>query len=121
MGQNKRKIGSEYESIAGAYLEKQGYEILEYNVYSRAGEIDIVARDGQYLVFVEVKFRRDDYHGQALEAVSYTKQKNISKCALSYLNKHRLWNVPVRFDVIGIMGQDITLIKNAFEFCGNGF
>lgn len=121
MGQNKRQIGSEYERIAGAYLEKEGYEILEYNVHGRAGEIDIVARDGQYIVFVEVKFRRDDSHGHALEAVSYSKQRTISKCAISYLNKHKLWNVPVRFDVIGIMGQDITLIKNAFEFCGKGY
>ena len=121
MGQNRRKIGSEYERLAGAYLEKHGYEILEYNVFSRAGEIDIVAKDGAYIVFVEVKYRNDDRYGQPLEAVSVSKQRTISKCALSYLKKHRLWDVPVRFDVVGILGNEITLIKNAFEFCGHGY
>ena len=118
MGQNRRNIGSQYEKLAGAYLEKQGFEILEYNVYSRAGEIDIVAKDGEYLVFVEVKYRKDTMYGNPLEAVSITKQRTISKCALSYLKKHKLMNMPIRFDVIGICGDDITLIKNAFEFCG---
>ena len=121
MGQNKRELGSAYERLAGTYLENQGYEILEYNVYSRSGEIDIVARDGAYIVFVEVKYRSDDKYGEPLEAVSFSKQRTISKCALSYLKKHRLWDVPVRFDVIGILGNEITLIKNAFEFCGHGY
>ena len=54
---SKRKTGAEYEQKAGAYLEGQGYEILEYNYRCRTGEIDIVARDGEYLVFCEVKYR----------------------------------------------------------------
>lgn len=119
MGQNRRNIGSTYEKIAGEYLEKQGYRILDYNVYSRAGEIDIVARDGAYWVFVEVKYRKDEKCGDALEAVTASKCRTISKCALSYLKKRRLWDVPVRFDVVGIVGEEIRLIKNAFEFCGN--
>ena len=118
MGQNRRNTGSMYEKIAGTYLEGQGYEILEYNMYCRAGEIDIIARDGEYLVFVEVKYRKDNACGDPLEAVSIKKQRTISKCALSYLKKHRLADIPVRFDVIGILGEDITLIRNAFEFCG---
>lgn len=121
MGQNRRNLGSAYERVAGAYLEKQGYEILEYNVFSRAGEIDIVAKDGAYLVFVEVKYRKDNKYGAPLEAVSISKQRTISKCALSYLQKHRLWDVSVRFDVVGILGEEITLIQNAFEFCGKGY
>ena len=119
MGQNRRNIGSTYEKIAGEYLEKQGYKVLEYNVYFRAGEIDIVARDGAYLVFVEVKYRKDRTCGEALEAVTMSKRRTISNCALSYLKKHRLWDVPVRFDVVGIVGDEITLLKNAFEFCGS--
>ena len=118
MGQNRRKIGSTYEKIAGEYLEKEGYEILEYNVYSRAGEIDIVAKDGAYLVFVEVKYRKDGNCGDPLEAVTESKCRTISNCALSYLKKHRLWDVPIRFDVVGIRGNEISLVKNAFEFCG---
>lgn len=121
MGQNKRVIGSTYERLAGEYLENQGYEIIEYNVFSRPGEIDIVAKDGEYIVFVEVKYRSDDRYGQPLEAVSISKQRTISKCALSYLKKHRLWDVPVRFDVVGILENEITLVKNAFEFCGRGY
>ena len=121
MGQNKRELGSRYEHLAGTYLENQGYEILEYNVYSRVGEIDIVAREKEYIVFVEVKYRSDERYGQPLEAISISKQRTLSKCALSYLKKHRLWTVPVRFDVVGILGEEITLIKNAFEFCGRGY
>ena len=120
MGQNRRNIGSVYEKTAGEYLEKQGYEIIEYNVYSRAGEIDIVARDGAYLVFVEVKYRKDKKCGEPLEAITQSKRRTISKCALSYLKKHRLWEMPIRFDVVGILGEEITLIKNAFEYCGIG-
>ena len=56
-GCTNHKTGAEYEQKAGAYLEEQGYEILEYNFRCRAGEIDIVARDGEYLVFCEVKYR----------------------------------------------------------------
>ena len=118
MGQNKRNVGSVYEKLAGAYLEKQGYEILEYNMHCRAGEVDIVAKEGEYLVFVEVKYRANTGCGEPLEAISAMKQKTISKCALFYLKKHRLWDVAVRFDVVGILKDEITLVKNAFEFCG---
>ena len=55
MGKNQRRTGAIYEQKAGAYLESQGYEILEYNYRCRSGEIDIIARDGEYLVFCEVK------------------------------------------------------------------
>ena len=57
---NKREVGASHEKLAGAYLETQGYLILEYNFRSRRSEIDIVARDGEYLVFVEVKYRADE-------------------------------------------------------------
>ncbi len=113
---NQRTIGNEYERQAGAYLEAQGYDILEYNAFSRSGELDIVARQGGYLVFVEVKYRKDARKGYPLEAISFSKQKNISKCALYYMKKHHLMNLPVRFDVVGILGDEIQLVQNAFEF-----
>jgi len=118
MGQNNREIGSKYEQTAGSYLESLGYEILEYNMRCHAGEVDIVAREGEYIVFVEVKYRANAKCGAPLEAISVLKQKTISKCALSYLKKHRLWDVSVRFDVVGILKDEITLIRNAFEFYG---
>lgn len=113
---NQRTIGNEYERQAGAYLESQGYEILEYNVFSRAGELDIVARQGEYLVFVEVKYRRNTDKGYPLEAISFSKRKSISKCALYYMKKYHLMNMPVRFDVVGILGDEIQVVQNAFEF-----
>ncbi len=113
---NNRKKGNDYERLAGKYLEQQGYEILEYNFYTRAGEIDIVAKHEGYLVFLEVKYRRDEKKGNPLEAVSPKKQRVISRCALYYMKKKGFSQVPVRFDVVGILGEEIVLIQNAFDF-----
>lgn len=113
---NKRTIGYEYEKQAGEYLQSQGYEIIEYNFYSRHGEIDIIAKHEGYLVFVEVKYRENERSGHPLEAVSEQKQRIISKCAFYYLKKHGLCDVPVRFDVVGILGDEIQVIQNAFDF-----
>ena len=118
MRQNNRKVGTAYEQAVGAFLEEQGYEILEYNYRCRSGEIDIVAKDGEYLVFCEVKFRKDNQAGNPLEAVDFKKQRIISKCAFYYLSTHRLHDIPCRFDVIGVLGREITLVKNAFEYIG---
>ena len=114
--QNKRTIGNNYERLAGEYLKARGYEILEYNFYTRAGEIDIVAKHEGYLVFVEVKYRQNVEKGYPLEAISVQKQRTISKCALYYMKKKGLTEIPVRFDVIGILGEQIQLVENAFEF-----
>ena len=116
MKQNKRVVGAEYEKVAGEYLKTLGYEILEYNFYSRSGEIDLIARHEGYLVFVEVKYREHEGVGHPLEAVPASKQRTISKCAVYYLMKHRLVDVPVRFDVVGILGQQIEVIQGAFDF-----
>lgn len=112
---NQRKVGNVYEQAVGYYLEQQGYEILEYNYRCRMGEIDIVAQDGEYLVFCEVKYRRSHGAGSPLEAVDQWKQKTIWKVAQHYLMMHRLTEVPCRFDVIGIEDGKIIVIKNAFE------
>ena len=114
--QNKRAIGSNYEKIAGQYLEQLGYQIVEYNFHSRFGEIDIIAKHQGYLVFVEVKYRENDKSGHPLEAVSVSKQRTISKCAFYYLQKHKVQEEAVRFDVVGILGNKIQVIQNAFDF-----
>lgn len=114
--QNKRKIGANYEKIAGEYLQTKGYEIIEYNFYSRFGEIDIVAKQNGYYVFVEVKYRENKEKGHPLEAVSVNKQRTISKSAAYYLKKKHLCEQPVRFDVVGILGEEVILIKNAFDY-----
>lgn len=113
---NKREIGAQYERIAGEYLKQKGYKIIEYNASSRYGEIDIVARDGAYLIFAEVKYRSSLLCGHPLEAVDEKKQRNICKCALYYMQKNGLEQLPVRFDVIAIMGERVDIIQNAFDF-----
>lgn len=113
--ENKRKTGAKYERAAAEYLRNQGYEILEYNYRCHGGEIDLVVRDGEYLVFCEVKYRSDTLAGHSLEAVDKKKQHTIVRCAQFYLMEHGMDDCPVRFDVIGITGNDICLIKDAFE------
>ena len=117
-GCTNHKTGAEYEQKAGAYLEEQGYEILEYNFRCRAGEIDIVARDGEYLVFCEVKYRTDASTGHPAEAVDTRKQRRISKCALYYLTCHGLADQACRFDVVSFEGETVTLYPNAFDYLG---
>ncbi len=113
---NRRKVGNDYEKLAANYLEARGYEILEYNFYTRTGEIDLIAKQGIYLVFVEVKYRKDASAGHPFEAISIHKQRSISRSALYYMKKKGLSEMPIRFDVVGILGEEIKLIQNAFEF-----
>lgn len=113
---NSRKTGSSYEKIAGEYLALHGYEILEYNFRCRRGEIDIIAKDGEYLVFCEVKYRKNGRKGTPLDAITIEKQKKISQTALYYIATKGKGEVPCRFDVIGILGDEIQLIKHAFEY-----
>ena len=114
--QNNRAVGSTYERIAGNYLEERGYTILKYNYHCRMGEIDIIAKNRSEIIFVEVKYRKNLKMGNPLEAVNYKKQQAISKCASYYLLGKGLHNSSVRFDVIGIIGDEIQQIENAFEY-----
>ena len=116
MAYNKRQIGTEKEQLAGAYLEKNGYEIIEYNYRCRQGEIDIIAKDGEYLVFCEVKYRSKMTSGTPFEAVDYKKQRTISRCALFYITKKHFENSPCRFDVVSVTDQEIQVLKNAFDY-----
>lgn len=114
---DKRKIGATYEELARKYLEEQDSTICTYNYRCRLGEIDVVAYDEGYLVFVEVKYRKNNAIGYAQEAVNAKKQKVISKVASYYCVKHNInQSQPIRFDVIAITGTDIEWIKNAFEY-----
>ena len=118
MTYNKRQIGTEKEKLAGAYLEKNGYDIIEYNFRCKQGEIDIIAKEGEYLVFCEVKYRSSSMSGTPFEAVDYKKQRIISRCALFYITKHKVTDVPCRFDVIGVTDKEVEVIKNAFDYIG---
>ncbi|HIZ74751.1 MAG TPA: YraN family protein, partial [Candidatus Mediterraneibacter stercoravium] len=79
---NRRRKGADYEKAVGYYLEQCGYEILQYNYRCRAGEIDIVAKDGPYLVFCEVKYRSGAGKGSPLEAVDGRKQSRLYRSAV---------------------------------------
>jgi len=112
---NRRALGKAYEEKAAAFLESRGYEILERNFSSPGGEIDLIARDGQYLVFVEVKYRSDASKGNPLEAVGPAKQERVRRTAAWYLMKKGIsQEVPCRFDVVGILGKEIVLVADAF-------
>jgi len=114
---NKRATGSNCEDLACKLLSLNGYSLLEKNFRVRQGEIDIIARDGDYLCFIEVKARKDTSAGYPEEAVTYGKMQQIRKTALFYLNKNKLpENTPVRFDVIVILGNQYRIIKNAFDY-----
>ena len=114
---NKRAIGESYEKEAGVYLEKQGYQIIQYNYRCKRGEIDIIAQHEQTLVFCEVKYRKDSKRGHPLETVTKRKQQMIIRCALYYLTEKHMDRFDVRFDVIGILGTEIEWVQGAFE-CG---
>ncbi len=112
---NKRKMGGIYEAKAAEYLQKKGFILLEQNYRNRSGEIDIIARDNEYLCFIEVKYRATSGYGSPLEAVDTKKQMQIRKVALYYLMKQGFKDdVPCRFDVIAFEGDELTHLENAF-------
>ena len=116
---NTRQTGNVYEQMAADYLEKQGMRILERNFRrGRNGEIDIIGRDGKYLVFVEVKYRSGDEKGNAAEAVTTAKQRTICRVADYYRYLHHYGeDTWVRYDVVAIQGETLHWIPNAFVNC----
>ena len=112
---NKRKTGGFYEQKAAKYLSSQGVKILECNYRNRIGEIDLIGQENDYLVFFEVKYRKDDKKGSPAQAVHFTKQKTICKVADYYRMMHGMGEfAAVRYDVVAIEGENITWYKNAF-------
>ena len=113
------ELGKRGEALAVGELKKLGYKIVETNYRCPLGEIDLIARDGKSLVFVEIKTRRYKPLGYAKEAVHPRKQRQISKAALTYMKQNRLESAKARFDVVAISltseGPKIEVIKNAFD------
>jgi putative endonuclease len=106
------------EDLACRELERRGYAIVARRHRQRGGEIDIIARDGATLVFVEVKTRDGRAFGDAVEAVTGLKRRRLVRLALDYLMRHRLSERPCRFDIVSIHvdGGDlkVEVYKNAF-------
>jgi len=101
--------GSRNEELAASYL------IVERNFKTKIGELDIIARDGSVLVFVEVRSRATDAFGSALDAVNETKRQKVSRMAQQYIAWRRPEFESARFDVIAITGEDVVLIRDAWR------
>jgi putative endonuclease len=118
-GPGRIRTGKQGEDIAVTYLKKRGYHIIERNYTCLFGEIDIVAKDGDTLVFVEVKSRKSENFGDPQVAVGLEKQKKMSRISLKYLEEKTLYPCNARFDVVAIkmlpVGNTVELIQNAFE------
>ncbi len=119
-----RLFGQAAESEAERYLRDKGYRILARNEHTPSGELDLVARSGSVLVFVEVKARGSSTHGGAVEAVDGRKQSRLVRLAAQYLARHRLRDQPCRFDVILCAGETgapevVEHIEHAFEVPGD--
>jgi putative endonuclease len=119
LSRKRISLGKRGEDIAVAHLRDKGYRIEGRNYRQKTGEIDIICKDGETIVFVEVKARRHTEFGHPAEAVNSRKQMQISRTALLYLNSKERHDAPVRFDVIGIIfaktGPEISHIISAFE------
>lgn len=120
MTRQRKAVGRAGEEMAARYLQKLGYKIIHRNYSCKLGELDIVARDGQVLVIVEVRTRSSDSFGMAQESVVYKKQAKIRQVAMYYLKATGCGDIPVRCDVLAVkLGFDNKLehlehIKNAF-------
>lgn len=109
--------GKRSEIIASDYLKEKGYKILQTNYKNKIGEIDVIAKDGEYIVFVEVKARLSQKFGHPFEAIDYRKQQKIHNVASLYLVKNHKYGTLCRFDAISILGlenPEITHIIDAF-------
>ena len=113
---SKKEIGDKGEELAVRHLKRQGYKILERNFsVHKIGEIDVVARDGEYLCFVEVRLRSYTYFGTPAQTVTPEKQRRIVRTAEHYIKNNGLENSYVRFDVVEVYGDGkLVLIKDAF-------
>ena len=115
----KKALGKKGEGKALRFLKKKGYRIIEKNYVCKLGEMDIIAKEKDTLVFVEVKTRTTTEFGPPQLAVNSSKQRQLSKVALNYLKEKQLEEVKARFDVVAILlgqkGEQIELIRDAFE------
>lgn len=116
----RKSTGNHAEGVAARYLASRGVTILERNVFSRGGEIDLVGMDGGTLVFFEVRFRGEGSLAGAAESITPTKQRRLITAASFYLHKRGLWNAFSRIDVVAIAPGDSTKyriqwIKNAIQ------
>lgn len=112
-----RKIGQEFEQEALKFLRRKHLKLIESNYTVKCGEIDHIMQEQDSLVFVEVRYRKEDDYGEGLESVSKSKQAKLIRAAKTYLQEHALYDkIACRFDVVSIDKQhQINWIQNAFD------
>jgi len=113
-----RAVGASAERLAGAHLEAHGFTVLQYNYYCHGGEIDLVCDDHGTLVFVEVRARADGEHGDPLETIGAIKRQRLVRAARYYLMEKGGEDRACRFDVVGIEGESLTHVADAFRTDG---
>lgn len=114
---SSRARGQQIEAQAEAFLRQQGLKPITRNYTIKAGEIDLIMREGEVLVFVEVRYRASSLHGSGAESITHSKQQKLLKTAAHYLQKHYASHEPdCRFDVISASGEPVQFhwIRNAF-------
>lgn len=104
--------GKRYEAMATSFLKQKGYEIIKNNYSNKLGEIDIICKDNDIYVFVEVKFRTSSKLGRPIEAITAQKLHKITMTATKYLKEHKLLDSQIRFDAIEILNDEIRHIEN---------
>jgi len=115
--QNKTAVGNYGENAARGFLERRGYAVLETNYKRGGGELDIIARHGEYIVFIEVKYRRTLGAGRPGIAVTPAKQRAMIQTAKHYIAENELVDTDFRFDVVEVFGREtlaVHVIENAF-------
>jgi putative endonuclease len=116
---SSRARGQQIEALAETFLRQQGLKPVTRNYTIKAGEIDLIMREGEVLVFVEVRYRASGQHGSGAESITHTKQQKLLKTASHYLQKHYANREPdCRFDVISASGEPVQFqwIRNAFGY-----
>jgi len=115
---NKISLGKQAENLACHYLQKKGFSLLQANYLCNQGEIDLVMKDNDQLVFVEVRYRKNNHFGSGAETVDSRKQRKLISAANHYLTTNKKHHSACRFDVISISGklcqENIHWINNAF-------
>ena len=115
-----RARGEAVERAAEIYLQQRGLQSITHNFQRRGGEIDLVMRDGETLVFIEVRFRKTDRFGSPIESVTATKQRKLLQTAQLFLLAQPQWrHAPCRFDIVAARPNDNTALQ--FEWIKNAF
>jgi putative endonuclease len=115
----KKELGKKGENLALRFLKKKGYRIIEQNYACKMGEMDLIAKEKDTLVFIEVKTRTSMDFGPPQLAVTEFKQRQLSKVALNFLKEKKVEDAKARFDVVAILltpgREEIELIRDAFD------